>query len=287
MKSLFKIIHEVRHADWPFIIQSFFFYLLFLIAGAYLIENSEIIILYAIGLTSFFLLTTLFHVYRILKKEFGFLQYKIQALQEIYHLLSIRSPLPSMTSWAATPELAIKVIELIQTHKPNIIVELGSGITTLLSGYALERFHPDGKLISIDHDPIYTEKTLNKIHHHKLEKFIELRNAPLTKTELNGKRWNWYNTDQLHFDKTIDLVIVDGPPVKTQKDARYPALPLLFNHLSQSSVIIIHDTHRDAESRIVDSWLENFPVFEKEPFSTEKGITILYKNSSLTKKSKI
>lgn len=277
MKSLFKITHGVRHADWPFIIQSFFFYLLFLTAGAYYFENSETIILYAIALSSFFLLTTLFHIYRLLKKEFGLLQYKTQAIQEIYQLLPIRAPIPPMTGWSATPELAIRVIKLIQTHKPKTIVELGSGVTTLLSGYALERFHPEGKLISIDHDPVYSDKTLNKIHLHKLEKFVELRKAPLTMTVLNGKKWNWYGTDQFHFDKPIDLLIVDGPPVKTQKNARYPALPLLFDHLSQSSVIIIHDTLRNAESEITEKWLEIFPVFEKESFSTEKGITILQK----------
>ena len=96
-------------------------------------------------------------------------------------------------------------------------------------------------------------------------------------TQYPAKKWTWYSADKLFFEKSIDLLLVDGPPFKTQKNARYPALPLLYKHLSDRAVIIIHDTDRKSESESIQQWIEEFSDLEIEQLNTEKGITLLKK----------
>ena len=57
------------------------------------------------------------------------------------------------------------------------------------------------------------------------------------------------NIDRLTTKDTIDLLIIDGPPVKTNQLARYPALPLLFSKLSKECIIILDDAARPSEQQ--------------------------------------
>lgn len=226
-------------------------------------------------ITAFLILVTLFHIYRLQSEEAGHLQHKIQAIGEIQKLLPLRAPIPPMTGWAATPELAVTVLRQIIFQKPKTILELGSGVTTLINGYGLESYNPDGLLISIDHDSAYADVTREEVNQHGLTKFVELKIAPLKEMVINSEKFRWYDLTDFAPESKIDLLIVDGPPVSTVKFARYPALPLLAEYLSESCGIIIHDTNRDEETGIVNRWLEEFPEFTADKRHTDKGITIL------------
>ena len=47
------------------------------------------------------------------------------------------------------------------------------------------------------------------------------------------------NTNKnFQFDK-IDLFIIDGPPVNSSRNARYPAIPLLFDKIKKGSIILL------------------------------------------------
>lgn len=274
MTNLLKIQNQIKHADWPYILQSFFIYFVLIAAGKFLLpENS--FYTYLTVTSVFFIIVTLFHIYRLQVEESEHLQYKYQCISELNTLLPIRSPLPPMTGWAATPELAITVLKHIRLKKPSLIVELGSGVTTLVSAYTLEKYYPEGEIISLDHDSEYATITRNELNHHELSKFVDIRTAPLKKTDVNGKRHKWYDTETCKFDKSIDLLIIDGPPVKTEAFARYPALPVLEKFLSNTCTIILHDTKRKEESDIVKKWLKEFPAFKTSVKRTDKGITIL------------
>jgi len=88
-----------------------------------------------------------------------------------------------MTGWAATPELAVTVLRQIIIQKPKTKLELGSGVTTLINGYGLEKYSPDGILISLVHSKEYTEITRREVHLHGLNNYVDLRFTPLKKTE--------------------------------------------------------------------------------------------------------
>lgn len=267
-------INKIKHADWPFLLFHLFVYAILLgLAGWWLDQTAETVVFFL--LTAFLLLFTLSHFYRLFTEESEHLQYKTQAIGEIQKLLPLRAPLPPMTGWAATPELAVTVLRQIIFKNPHTILELGSGITTLINGYGLEKYNPDGRLISLDHDKEYTEITRNEIKQHGLTTHIDLLFSPLTDIELEGEHFKWYDLSGLSTETKIDLLIVDGPPVSTVKFARYPALPLLSDYLSKNCTIIIHDTNRSEETGVVQRWEKKFPDFKTEIRQTDKGITIL------------
>lgn len=180
-----------------------------------------------------------------------------------------------MTGWAATPELAVTVLRQIIFHKPKTIVELGSGVTTLINGYALETYSPDGILISLEHSREYAEITRKEVGHHGLNAHVNLLFAPLKDLELNGESFKWYDLTNFNPESKIDLLIIDGPPVSTVEFARYPALPLFSDYLAINCKIIIHDTKREEEAKIVDRWQQVFPEFRLDMRQTDKGVTVL------------
>ena len=70
-------------------------------------------------------------------------------------------------------------------------------------------------------------------------------------------------------------LVIDGPPGQIQKISRYPALPVLHKYLADEVVILMDDAARADEKTIVDMWTHEFPEFEHEYRSAEKGASIL------------
>jgi len=274
MLSFLKLQSKIKHADWPYIIQILFLFVLLSAVSIAFLEDF-LLLFSLLFFTVFSIILTIFHQYHQQKEGLEYQHYKIQAIGELQSLLPFRAPIPPMNGWAATPELAVTVLKEIIRNKPNTIVELGSGVTTLINGYALEKYHPEGRVLSIDHDADYADVTKNELKLHGLDKFVEIRIAPLSETEINGSIQIWYDLSSINFETKIDLLIVDGPPVKTEQMARYPALPLLKDHLSEKCTIIIHDTKRKQEEAIVNRWLREYPSFNIIKLRTDKGISIL------------
>lgn len=225
-------------------------------------------------LPTYLILATQFHLYRSTRRDLENHQNKMQAYLSLYSMLDIKRSLPYMSGWAATPELALRVLDEIKELQPDHIVELGSGISTIIASYGL-RQNGKGSITSLDHDEAYAQKTRKQIKKHGLEDIAHIHYAPLGPHIIDNTGWAWYNIDKVPLPQQIDMLLVDGPPVKTSDKARYPALPLLEERLSEHAVVILHDAHRPSEQSILDDWKNEFPGFEVEVENTEKGIAIL------------
>lgn len=199
---------------------------------------------------------------------------QLEALTSIISFLPLRMPLPPMRGWAISPDFGILLINEILKHKPRLVLELGSGVSTLLAGYCLEKT-ASGKLVSYDHDLKYSKQTRTTMTDHALDHLTEIIHAPLTKLALDRGEWDWYDTARMGQDSKIDLLVIDGPPGQIQKISRYPALPVLHEQLADNAVILLDDAARTDESSIVDMWTQEFPEFEYEYRSAEKGASVL------------
>ena len=199
---------------------------------------------------------------------------QIEALFSIFSLIRLSRPLPAMRGWAASPDFLASLISLIQERKPNTILETGSGVSTLVAGYILKDIGK-GKIISLDHDEHYAENSTKELKKHQLDNIASVVYAPLKEYTISGKKMLWYHTPLLNEIKLIDMLIVDGPPESTQKLARYPALPLLIDSLSDDAIIILDDGNREGEQEIVKLWLAEFPGFIHQKIESEKGTVIL------------
>src|SRR5690606_1941872 len=129
----------------------------------------------------------------------------------------------------------------------------------------------------------YGKMTQVLVEREGLDKWVSLRVDDLKAWEgshLNdgkSEAVNWYSITSLIDIKGVDLLFVDGPPGKTCKYARYPALPALFDRLAPGAQIWMDDTIRQEEVDICNSWAEQYG-YEVEFFSLEKGLGVLIPN---------
>ncbi len=197
----------------------------------------------------------------------------IQDLQFLQSKLNLRKPLPYLTGWSASPALAARLHSLVLNEKPQTILELGSGVSTIVMAYAIEaRGH--GRLVSIDHDAKYAQKTRNELKRHHLDHLAEVIDAPLVNVEINGKSQKWYDTRAIEQLTEINLLVVDGPPRETNKDARVPAYQFLRSKLKPGSIVVIDDSARSDEKNSVDLWTNDSDVQFNESIPSEKGVCV-------------
>ena len=236
----------------------------------------EAAIIVILPLITFIILALLFHIYRSIERDLEEERTQVQAIHSIYSFITPRFPLPSMSRWTAYPDLAKIIVRECMMNKPSLVVELGSGISTLITAYALEQHGEVGaQVISLDHNEEYTQKTKNLIKSNKLESNAQVIYSPLEPRQIGDKIYNWYSLEGLTTKINIDLLIVDGPPVKTNQLARYPALPSLISRLSKDCVIILDDAARQSEQQTVSQWMHEFPGFKHEYIGNKKGLSIL------------
>lgn len=82
---------------------------------------------------------------------------------QLLSLMKFTSPLPPTRSWAASPDLLLTLMDLVRKNRPKLIVELGSGISTLVMAKASQG---RTQIISIDHSEEFAQKTRDMLKEH-------------------------------------------------------------------------------------------------------------------------
>ena len=180
---------------------------------------------------------------------------EVEALSQLEQLFTGALPRPLLGGFAMTPTAMLALFGEIQKNKPVLVVELGSGTSTLWIAQAL-KLNGVGRLVSIEHLEEFHAKTLAALRNSGLEEWVDLRLAPLEEVDINGETFNWYASSSIQGLKNIDIFIVDGPPGFTGPLARYPALPLLVGSLAERSLVIVDDADREDELATVKRWKE-------------------------------
>jgi predicted O-methyltransferase YrrM len=200
---------------------------------------------------------------------------QLEALQNLKDVLPATDLLPPTRGWAASPDLLMVLVDLVITERPSLIVECGSGASTLWMALALRRFEIDGRIVSLEHDPIFGAKTRDLLARHKVLDLVELRDAPLESYSLDGENYSWYATRAWEDLKGIDLLFVDGPPAATGDRARYPGLPLLSESLSPVATVVLDDLIVPDMQEVLRLWLDAYPEFGSEILPLEKQAAVL------------
>ncbi|MCE2473017.1 MAG: class I SAM-dependent methyltransferase [Anaerolineae bacterium] len=94
---------------------------------------------------------------------------------------------------------------------------------------------------------------------HGLSDRAQVIEAPLAPLEIYQETHKWYTLTDLRLDEPIDFLFVDGPAKILGNIIRYPAIPVLGQHLADKAFIILDDTHREQERLIVQRWLDENP----------------------------
>lgn len=208
-----------------------------------------------------------------LKKEVANAAKQIEAFVGLQSYFA-NGELPSINlerhSWPISPDFALYLIALIETHPYDLIIEFGSGISTVIIARTLAKMAParTGKppvaFLSFDHLERYYQQTLAQLQQAGLADRVQLAHTPLRDwLAPNGQTYAYYECNTALAAQAAKqdlaglrvLVVVDGPPAATGPHARYPAGPLILQHFGGATIdLLLDDYIRDDEKQIAQLW---------------------------------
>jgi predicted O-methyltransferase YrrM len=191
------------------------------------------------------------------RKQMDHVPYLSAELSRRYaQLIPDDRPMPVLgANWAATaPTILFIVDEILGDAGRRNILECGSGASTLWAAAAL-RHRGAGHVVTLEADASFGAETRARLAEHGLESWATVVDAPLVDTTIEGHgQQPWYDLSNLGDLDEVDLLFVDGPPGLTAELARYPAVPKLLERLRVGALVVLDDTDRRDERRIVRLW---------------------------------
>lgn len=168
-----------------------------------------------------------------------------QALQA---LAPLAGPFLPWTSSTMRPAAILAIASDIVINRRRVIVECGSGNSTIFAARALSQHGIDGHVHSIDHDPAWADLTARAIARESLEQWASVTCAPLVD--------DWYDRDVLPDVRGIELLVVDGPPAYARaiETSRQPALDVFWDRLAPGATVMLDDSGRPGERRVIAEW---------------------------------
>lgn len=180
------------------------------------------------------------------------------------------------TRSALNPSTVLLLLNEIELHQHQCILELGSGISTLFISLILQG--SKRRLISVDSDPTWQALVAQQATSLGLDlaptSFVHAPLTPFSDQRFSG---NWYNVPAIETavgNDRVSCLLVDGPPAH-QPRARYPALPALKHLCADDVAVYLDDCHRQGEQSIAKDWSSDFNL--KGRFMPERGnVCLLY-----------
>lgn len=197
---------------------------------------------------------------------------EVQALLELQHRVQPAAALPPVGGWALEAATLLRIYDLIVARSPKMVVECGSGTSTVWIAYAL-RTTGSGRVVALEHDADFAAQTREQLAMHGLAEYADVRTAPLVDIDVDGKTFSWYQMVSVEDLTDIDLMLVDGPPKATGDDARFPA-SLLIERLAPGSLVVVDDADRPDETNIIERWRAIHPGLSAPRHLGGRSVTI-------------
>jgi predicted O-methyltransferase YrrM len=198
-------------------------------------------------------------------------EYLNQAKLEDVYALALLNPLLNafpfipFTGASLRPFCLAHIINDIVINERRHIVEFGSGISTVVIGRLIKLNKLTCALVSIEHNQAWVEVLNRLLAREDLHHCVKVIWAPLATSNLVLDANAWYDTEVLErslSSAVFDMVLVDGPPAwETGKGkSRYPALPFIYDRLSERCSVYLDDADRPGERDVLARWHERFPL---------------------------
>jgi len=186
-----------------------------------------------------------------------------EALLQLFRNITPRAPMPSAGDYALNPTDLLELVFLLEQKQPTLVLELGSGTSTVWIGYVVQRY--GGRLISVDQDREYAARTRSLVTAHRLDGVVEVREAPLCPITIDGVEFSWYQREAVEDLSDIDFVLIDGPTASAGAGARFPAMHVLEPRLADEAMIILDDANRPDEQEAVVKWASSVSGLARQP----------------------
>lgn len=199
----------------------------------------------------------------------------VEPLISLNSLLRPRAPMPSMLGFAAAGDLLLTYVGEILRRRPKLVVECGSGVSTLVAAYALELVGNGGRVVALEDGEQWVERTRGFLSDHNLEERAEVRLAPITEVDVRGEARPWYDLAAVSDLDGIGVLLVDGPVGSLAPMSRYPAVPVLREKMAPGAVVLLDDVGRQEEDRIAHRWAEEWEGLTQSRLPHVKGTALL------------
>ena len=177
---------------------------------------------------------------------------------------------PWKRGWPASPDFILWQVELIEKNNYDLILEFGSGITSLYTAKTLAAIYKNKKsekltkAVTFEHLEQFFLQTKDIISQAGLSNTIDIIHAPLKEyIAPDGTAYQYYScqetlailSSQYRSSDLRLLVIVDGPPGATNKNARYPVFPVVMQYFAPAHIdFLLDDYIRGDEKESAGLW---------------------------------
>lgn len=204
---------------------------------------------------------------------------RLQATHNLFALVPPRGPVPQMVSFVAAPDVLLVLVQRFLSLRPSLAIECGSGTSTLFVALAAQQYGIDCRLVSLEHELDYAERTRALLADHGVSHLVDVRHAPLTPTSLADHSGPWYDPAAFADLHDIGLAFVDGPPGDVGPQARYPMVPLLADRLADRCTILLDDMRRAEEGAVGKRWMAQLEGFRYSYLPLARGLGVFARGS--------
>jgi len=180
--------------------------------------------------------------------------------------------------WAASADVLLFISQEIEFRKPKVIMEFGSGLSTLVMAYAVK--DSDSRIYSIDHSSEYADMTQAALDRHGMSENVTIFRVDLEKITSDQILDNMNKLESMPCDVEVDFVFIDGPPCNAEPLARRAALQYSWSKLSENGVVVMDDADRSGEQRIVRELISNTIDAEVKYLRHEKGTAVIFRSNN-------
>jgi predicted O-methyltransferase YrrM len=176
--------------------------------------------------------------------------------------------LPKLGSWKADVGLLDWIVDHVDRVRPESVVELGAGASTLVIAQAMKVAGYRGRIVSYDQHADFVMATRAWLADHGLS--ADLRHAPIVSPTLKWQHL-WYDLEGI--PDSIDMLLIDGPPWTVRPTVRGQA-ERLFDRVARGGIVILDDAARPGERLVGRQWRRDWPQFDWRFRPSIKGMLI-------------
>lgn len=184
-----------------------------------------------------------------------------------WHVLGpLLTPYLPWSTGALRPSGLVTVLNEIWFRRPRLVLELGSGMSTIVTGRLLRELGT-GLLLAVEHDDAWADRVQAQLRREGLTDRASVVHAPLRTCEQSWDGSKWY--DETALDAALDaagdpieVLVVDGPPAWQigAGHARFPALDVLAHRLAPGAAVVLDDIERAGEQEVLERWRQEHGV---------------------------
>ncbi len=175
---------------------------------------------------------------------------RIVRLPEGHPLVSFFSDHMPTTSYSGSRSTLIWLWAHLERTRPKRLMEMGSGLSTLMLARYLDSCGTSTCLHSVDHSPQWHQQTSEMLKKIGLDRHVRLELAPIVDAP-SGCEWGpGYQIRE--WGGSYDFALIDGPPSSC---GRLATLPSLWERLEIGADVFVDDAERDGERAAMNKWL--------------------------------